>query len=216
MKLKFLGKFWRSTKWFRSILKVVVLLVVTWLTIASFNTGRFANFRFATKVATRGIEASAQRYEISAFILSITIHGGRIQFQYRPNYQYCPYGGVPKPSTFTVQTGQTKSGDPGLYFKRSGKDPGAIDWHYLGFQYTKGYDLITDFDRSRPKEMWHVVAFPIWVFVSIWWIFVIRSIVKAFKRAGRCPKCGYDMSGLYTPGCPECGYGKPRELEQTG
>lgn len=42
-------------------------------------------------------------------------------------------------------------------------------------------------------------------------IVILYLWLTARRRAGhgRCPKCGYDLSGIGEPGCPECGWARP-------
>lgn len=57
----------------------------------------------------------------------------------------------------------------------------------------------------------------VWLNVLMWsaaWMVVVgvAPAVRAVSRhrAGRCPRCGYDLLGASAPGCPECGWNRDR------
>lgn len=46
---------------------------------------------------------------------------------------------------------------------------------------------------------------------ALWFVILLipRAIRRRIRRArGRCPKCGYSLTGQSAPGCPECGAGR--------
>lgn len=49
---------------------------------------------------------------------------------------------------------------------------------------------------------------PALVIFSPFWI---RSLVRI--RRGCCPRCGYNLTALITPGCPECGWRRPEATD---
>jgi hypothetical protein len=58
--------------------------------------------------------------------------------------------------------------------------------------------------------MWPVIATPLTLSACAWWRWRKRQIRRRARAlAGRCPSCGYDLSGLPTGSpslpCPECG-----------
>ena len=49
-----------------------------------------------------------------------------------------------------------------------------------------------------------ILGLPLWCAAMM--MFIIRRKMRG--RRGHCPRCGYDMRGLNTPGCPECGWNR--------
>ncbi|HEX2837222.1 MAG TPA: hypothetical protein VHN77_03740 [Phycisphaerales bacterium] len=63
--------------------------------------------------------------------------------------------------------------------------------------------------QPRWRELWlNVLAW-----TAAWMLVVgVAPAVRAVSRhrAGRCPRCGYDLLGASAPGCPECGWNRDR------
>ncbi|MCP3903067.1 MAG: hypothetical protein GY715_05465 [Planctomycetes bacterium] len=57
--------------------------------------------------------------------------------------------------------------------------------------------------------IWSGLAFNTLVFATAWLLVLlvprqVRRLVR--RRFGHCPPCGYDLNGVFAPGCPECGW----------
>ncbi len=59
-----------------------------------------------------------------------------------------------------------------------------------------------------------LVSLPLWMPAAL---LAIASMIswrfdRAGFRAGRCPRCGYDLTGNVSGSCPECGARRPAEI----
>jgi len=54
-----------------------------------------------------------------------------------------------------------------------------------------------------------LVLLAVWIRKTLAWLLRWRSGRRAL--AGRCPSCGYDLTGLATSTCPECGMANTRD-----
>lgn len=63
--------------------------------------------------------------------------------------------------------------------------------------------------QPRWRELWlNVLA---WSAASMMLVGVVPAVRAVSRhRAGRCPRCGYDLLGASAPGCPECGWNRDR------
>lgn len=70
----------------------------------------------------------------------------------------------------------------------------------------------------RPSPPTRNVAVPMWVPAAMAGVLLLFSRSKAGRKHGRCPACGYDLTGNTTGRCPECGTAiaqQPRETAGT-
>lgn len=69
------------------------------------------------------------------------------------------------------------------------------------------------FARSLPlRPVWPGFVANTALFAAGWWMLlglpmVVYNVIRrrGLRRRGRCPRCGYDLSGLNSDVCPECG-----------
>ncbi len=102
-----------------------------------------------------------------------------------------------------VELGTSPSGLFVTVHTELGNPPRIIpdrDYGILGFRYSSGLDL----GSSR----FTAIAVPYWFLILTlaiapiyWW----RKKRMQLKRVGKCPSCGYDLTGNESGVCPECG-----------
>jgi hypothetical protein len=89
----------------------------------------------------------------------------------------------------------------------------------LGLVRMRGADL-RDYRAGRfayqsgsLQDRFRILFTPCWVVAAVsaalpaWWLVVVRRRWRRDRRreAGRCPECGYDLTGNLSGVCPECG-----------
>lgn len=88
--------------------------------------------------------------------------------------------------------------------------------YFISINYKPGFSPRTyDFFHWRPRLILNsrdlaVISIPLWTLIALFAtppaLVLWRARLRRLRiKAGRCPRCGYDLAGNVTGVCPECG-----------
>lgn len=76
---------------------------------------------------------------------------------------------------------------------------GASIWYWAGWTTVQGNRGVQWASPDLPTWLWSIVVFSAALIVGAW------RVRGSSAVPGRCPRCGYDLTGNVSGRCPECG-----------
>jgi hypothetical protein len=143
--------------------------------------------------------------EVGDFLL---LCPGRLQYAHRMAHREPSFAANMDNDTNTKKTGLRFRRPPSFFIYRQTLPEKSI---FLGFGWR----------RVRYRSQWvdtsdFGVSVPLWSFAALGFLLPLQWVLVVLRhrdrmRFGRCPSCGYSLTGNTSGTCPECGTPVPKE-----